>query len=66
MKKYLIGASIGGFIGYFGIYKIIGCSTGSCTITANPYIATIYGMIFGLLIVGILSPTKKKKDWEDK
>lgn len=47
--KYLVGAVIGGLIGYFLLYKVIGCSTGACAITANPYISTVYGVIMGLL-----------------
>lgn len=59
MIKYLIGALLGGVLGYFVIYRIIGCSTGSCSITSNPYLATLYGIIFGVLIAGIIIPTPK-------
>ncbi len=59
MTKYLIGALLGGVLGYFVIYRIIGCSTGSCSITSNPYLATIFGVIFGVLLVGIIVPTPK-------
>lgn len=52
MIKYAIGALIGGLIGYFLIYKLIGCSTSSCAITANPYISTIYGALMGVLFAG--------------
>ncbi|MEA4932076.1 MAG: DUF6132 family protein [Lawsonibacter sp.] len=58
MIKYLIGALIGGVVGYFVFHKLIGCSTGSCPITANPYVSTIYGIILGLLLAGgIPSPS---------
>jgi phage shock protein E len=58
MLKYLIGAVVGGLAGYFILYKIIGCSSGSCSITANPYISTILGISLGLLFAGlIISPT---------
>ena len=61
MLKYFIGTVAGGIIGFFVIHKLIGCSAGSCRITSNPYISTIYGIILGLLIVGIISlPTKIK------
>lgn len=56
--KYLIGALIGSVVGYFVFHKLIGCSTGSCPITANPYTSTIYGIILGLLLAGgIPSPS---------
>lgn len=52
MIRYIVGALIGGAGGYFIMYKLIGCSSGSCPITANPYVSTIYGMILGVLLAG--------------
>jgi hypothetical protein len=57
MKKLLnrrfvkIGAMVllGG-LGGFAYYYYIGCQTGACPITGNPYISTSYGMLMGLLI----------------
>jgi rhodanese-related sulfurtransferase len=54
---YLLGAALGGLAGYFLLYKLIGCSSGACPITANPYISVIYGVIMGLLLVSILVPS---------
>lgn len=56
MIKYLIGAVLGGAIGFFVLYKLIGCSSGACPITANPYLSTIYGIILGVLIAGVIAP----------
>lgn len=53
--NYLLGALIGGAFGYFILYKLIGCSTGTCAITANPINSIIYGSIIGLLMVGSLN-----------
>ena len=39
-----IGASLG-----FGYYLAVGCSTGSCPITSNPWISGGYGAVLGLL-----------------
>jgi len=36
----------------FGYYKLVGCSSGSCPITANPYISTLYGAVMGFLVSG--------------
>ena len=41
----LIGGGIGFGIGYFGK-----CASGMCPLTSNPYVSTIIGIIFGLLI----------------
>ena len=67
MLKYIIGAIVGGGVGYFVLYKVIGCSNGSCAITANPYTATIYGVVFGLLFAGLIAiPTKSNTDTTSK
>lgn len=44
-----LGALLGGAAG-FAYYRFIGCSTGSCPITSNPWISTFYGMAVGLLM----------------
>ena len=36
----------------FGYHKIVGCSSGACPITANPYISTLYGALMGFLVGG--------------
>ena len=55
MIRYLIGAFIGCIIGYFVFYKLIGCSNGSCPITANPYISTVYGIVLGVLLAFVIA-----------
>lgn len=47
--RILIGAIIGGGLG-FGWYKLVGCSTGSCPLSSNPVISTIYGAVVGALV----------------
>ncbi len=54
MIKYLAGALIGGILGYFVLYRWIGCSTGGCPITANPYISSVYGTVMGMLLTGVI------------
>ncbi len=50
--KMAIGAVVGAAAGYLIMYKLIGCSTGTCPITRDPYISTIYGALLGLLMAG--------------
>lgn len=45
---YVIG---GGVVG-FAYHKLVGCSSGACPITANPYISTLYGALIGLFAGG--------------
>ena len=53
MIKLIAFVVIGGLIG-FAYYKFVGCRTGACMITSNPYISTIYGAVMGGLISSIL------------
>ena len=48
--RLLIGLVIGGVLG-FAYYYFIGCNSGGCAITSNPYRMTAYGMLFGALLI---------------
>ena len=41
----VIGAALG-----FAYYKLVGCSTGACPLTSNPWVATIYGAVLGAVV----------------
>ena len=49
--RIVIGVVVGGGLG-FAYYKLIGCSTGTCPLTSNPFISTIYGCVVGALVAG--------------
>jgi hypothetical protein len=49
MIKGIIGAVIGAGLGFL-YYKLVGCRTGTCPITSNPWISSIYGAVVGLII----------------
>jgi hypothetical protein len=41
----LVGAALG-----FGWHRFVGCRTGTCAITANPYTSTLYGAAMGFML----------------
>ena len=47
--RVIIGAIIGGALG-FAYYKFVGCSTGACPLTSNPFTSSLYGMVVGALV----------------
>ena len=50
--RTLIGGAVGAALG-FAMYKFVGCTTGTCPLTANPFIAmAIYGGIGAMLAAG--------------
>ncbi len=47
--RIVIGLVVGGALG-FALYKFVGCSTGTCPLTSNPILSTLYGGIIGALV----------------
>jgi hypothetical protein len=47
--RIVIGIVAGGGLG-FAYYKFVGCASGTCPLTSNPWISTIYGGVIGLLL----------------
>ena len=60
MKKYLkkwlrpILFTAGGALAGLAYYALVGCSTGSCAITSNPFNTMVYTGLIGLLLSGSL------------
>ena len=46
-----VGAVLLGGAGGFLYYRCIGCKTGACPITGNPWLSTLYGALIGWLII---------------
>jgi hypothetical protein len=47
----LLSVALGALGGFF-YQRVIGCRSGACAITANPYVATLYGAMVGFLLSG--------------
>lgn len=52
MNKIIIGVVAGAIAGY-AYYRLVGCVTGTCPLTSNPYFSTLYGAVMGLLLTGM-------------
>ncbi len=48
-RALLVGA---GSAAGFAYYYFVGCASGSCPITSNPYVSTAYGALVGLVLGG--------------
>jgi hypothetical protein len=48
--KPFLAFTIGGFAGFL-YYYFVGCKSGSCAITGNPYASIIWGGLLGLFVV---------------
>lgn len=63
-KKYIniksVSAILAGAILGFGYYYFVGCRTGTCPISGNPYISTLYGAVVGMVLS--FQSNKKTKD----
>jgi hypothetical protein len=55
----IIGLVIGAIGGYV-YYLKVGCSSGSCAISSNPYISTVWGAAMGYLLGDMFN--KKPKE----
>ncbi len=49
LLRLILGGVVGGGLG-FAYYKFVGCSTGTCPLTSNPVISSLYGMVVGALV----------------
>ena len=47
-KRLILGLAVGGVLG-FGYQKLVGCTTGTCPLTATPLRTILYGGVMGLI-----------------
>ena len=55
----IIGVPLGALAGFL-YWKFVGCNSGSCAITSNPYNSTIYGAAMVGLLFSIFKNNKNK------
>ena len=54
MIAIVVGLVLGATLG-LGYCKLIGCASGACPLTSNPWIATVYGAVIGALVAASFS-----------
>lgn len=57
----LIGVVLGA-IGGYAYYYFIGCASGTCPLTSNPYISVIFGAVLGYLFLDMFKKSEKKDE----
>jgi hypothetical protein len=58
--KYIIGFALGAIAG-FSYYYFIGCKTGACPLTSNPYISSVWGGVIGILLADTVVDLFRRK-----
>jgi xanthine/uracil permease len=56
----MAGILVGALVGYI-YYHYVGCLSGTCPITSNPYRMMIYGALVGYLLFDLFSAIKKQR-----
>jgi len=56
--KRMIPVLLGGLGGY-AYYYFIGCVSGTCPITGNPWSSTAYGAVIGLILIPWSKPRRE-------
>jgi hypothetical protein len=65
LKHWLKFAGVAtGLLGGWLYYFYVGCVSGTCPITSNPYKMMLYGAVMGYLLFDIFSKDTKKKKSE--
>ena len=56
----LIGIAAGAISGFL-YWKLVGCKSGTCSITSNPLNSTVYGAVMGGLLFSMFQPETPKQ-----
>lgn len=47
--KTILGIALGAMVGYL-YYRVVGCRSGACPLSSNPWISTLYGGFMGFTL----------------
>lgn len=66
MNKIWTAVIIGlGAVGGFSYYYFVGCNSGVCPITSNPFTSTLYGGLLGFVMAASLPAKSPKNSMKD-
>ncbi len=51
LSSAVLPVLVGGAGGYL-YHRVVGCRSGACPVTANPWISTVYGAVMGFMVAG--------------
>ena len=63
--KIIIGMVVGGTLG-FAAYWFIGCTTGACPLTSNPWVSTFLGLGLGAMFTSKPNSSEPNEDTKTK
>ena len=58
-KLTIAGVLLGAIVGYL-YYAFVGCASGTCAITSNPLISSLYGALMGGLLLNMFEKETQK------
>lgn len=59
---WLVGAfTLIGVAGGYAYYALIGCNSGGCAITSNPYMSMVWGGVMGFLLPDFVVKKREKE-----
>lgn len=61
----IIGLVIG-IIGGYLYYSLVGCKTGTCAITSNPWLSMLWGGVMGYLLFDMFTKRTKRTKQDKK
>ena len=61
LGRAILGVVLGGLAG-FGLYRYVGCASGTCLITSSPWGSVVYCMILGFVVSQIRLSNRVEKD----
>lgn len=59
-KLYILGAVLGALAGW-AYWYYVGCHSGTCAITSKPLNSSLYGLVMGMLFLGIFDKSDSRK-----